>query len=144
MGTCKECNGTGAIAVQTRSATYVTREMAIDAEMPDLEGHIYEDNGSPMTLYNMDSLEHHLEKETMNKRFTDLYPNGEGFYPKPGRVWIDGLGRIFVEEPHSKINHVKGCGPVSDFIEVTLDDPMPHGYFAGVKITELTLYIDIP
>jgi len=41
---CPNCDGSGAIPVQTGSRQYVTREMALDAECPEMEGSLYTDN----------------------------------------------------------------------------------------------------
>jgi hypothetical protein len=41
---CPNCDGGGAIQVRTSSRQYVTREMAMDAGMPEMEGSLYSDN----------------------------------------------------------------------------------------------------
>lgn len=41
---CPNCDGLGVIPVQTRVRQYVTREMALDACDPSLEGSLYSDD----------------------------------------------------------------------------------------------------
>lgn len=41
---CPSCDGSGSIAVQTRSRELVTREMAMDAGEPEMEGSLYCDD----------------------------------------------------------------------------------------------------
>lgn len=41
---CPNCDGSGGIAVQIRGRQYVTREMAMDAGDPSMEGSIYSDD----------------------------------------------------------------------------------------------------
>ena len=41
---CPNCDGSGGIPRQTSSRSYVSREMAMDCGMPDLEGSLYTDD----------------------------------------------------------------------------------------------------
>ena len=41
---CPECDGSGAVQVQARSREYVSREMAMDAQCPEMEGSLYCDD----------------------------------------------------------------------------------------------------
>lgn len=44
IAACPECDGSGAVQVQTRQREYVTHEMAIDAGDRALEGSLYQDD----------------------------------------------------------------------------------------------------
>jgi len=41
---CPNCDGSGAILVQVREREYITREMAMDAGCPEMEGSLYSDD----------------------------------------------------------------------------------------------------
>lgn len=44
MAVCPNCDGSGAIPHQVSSKQYVSRDMALDAGQPELEGSLYSDN----------------------------------------------------------------------------------------------------
>ena len=44
VAACQECDGSGAVQVQTRSRQYVTRGMAMDAQCPEMEGSLYNED----------------------------------------------------------------------------------------------------
>lgn len=44
LAKCPNCDGSGAIPVQTSHRQYVTREMALDACCPEMEGSLYSDD----------------------------------------------------------------------------------------------------
>ena len=44
VAVCPNCDGSGAVQVQTQSRQYVSREMAMDAQCPEMEGSLYSDD----------------------------------------------------------------------------------------------------
>lgn len=44
VAACPNCDGSGVIQAQTRSRQYVSREMAMDAQCPEMEGSLYCDD----------------------------------------------------------------------------------------------------
>ena len=64
---CPNCDGSGAIPVQTGQREYVSREMAMDAGDPSMEGSVFSDNTFELEQCQWcDELHRLLERYTAN------------------------------------------------------------------------------